>query len=157
MPSSIEYCAGLFDGEGSIAGISTCSKNKPELAGSYAIHLSLGNRVLELTQAMQENFGGKIHPCSVHGRPFFDWRLTKAVDVLPCLEKLLPFLIGKKFEAEHAIVSLKASWLPYPSNRKGLPKFMPIELAIERKIAIDRLKHLKGIRDHYFVGSADAF
>lgn len=101
---NLEYLAGYFDGEGCVSFVKAL-KQYPSLRISIA---SADKEILELFSAQ---FGGAVHKEKSQGRKRQMYRWTKTgEDAQNILRQLAPFLIGKRPQAELALI---------PDFRKG--------------------------------------
>jgi hypothetical protein len=93
MNLSLEYIAGLFDGEGWI----TVSKNKKTFIPIVGIKMNGFN----LLKKLHNEFGGYFYQRKNYiNRPLTEWTLKGAFQVIPFLKKIEPFLIIKKEQAQ---------------------------------------------------------
>jgi len=98
---SLNYCAGYFDGEGTITLMTQTNKYGKTLY--LRIALTTGDR--ESLSVFSRLFGGPVtveSPRPFSKRPIFAWRKNgpKAQEVL---KRLAPLLIAKKSKAEAAL------------------------------------------------------
>ena len=77
---SIEWAAGLFEGEGYI--------RKPNKKHTYEVAVKMTD--LDVLQKMQDLFGGSVKPSHSAHKPIWTWRLTKKQAVREFLIKMLP-------------------------------------------------------------------
>jgi hypothetical protein len=93
MNLSLEYIAGLFDGEGYI----TVNKNKKAFIPVVGIKMNGFN----LLKKLHNEFGGYFYQRKNYiNRPLTEWTLKGAFQVIPFLKKIEPFLIIKKEQAQ---------------------------------------------------------
>jgi hypothetical protein len=93
MNLSLEYIAGLFDGEGYI----TVNKNKKTFIPIIGIKMNGFN----LLKKLNTEFGGYFYQRKKYiNRPLTEWTLRGAFQVIPFLKKIEPFLIIKKEQAQ---------------------------------------------------------
>ena len=93
MSLSLEYIAGLFDGEGWI----TVNKNKKTFIPVVGIKMNGFN----LLKKLHNEFGGYFYQRKNYiNRPLTEWTLKGAFQVIPFLKKIKPFLIIKKEQAQ---------------------------------------------------------
>jgi hypothetical protein len=93
MKLSLEYIAGLFDGEGYI----TVNKNKKAFVPVVGIKMNGFN----LLKKLNIEFGGYFYQREKYiNRPLTEWTLRGAFQVIPFLKKIEPFLIIKKEQAK---------------------------------------------------------
>ena len=93
MNLSLEYIAGLFDGEGWI----TVNKNKKTFIPVVGIKMNGFN----LLKKLNNEFGGYFYQRKNYiNRPLTEWTLKGAFQVIPFLKKIEPFLIIKKEQAQ---------------------------------------------------------
>jgi hypothetical protein len=109
----MSYLAGAIDGDGSLALGKAIRRNQ---VNHYPM-IQLGNLKEELIDAFISEFKGQknIRDGKLNRRKFYIWRVTNSPKCLPILEKLIPFLIGKKDRALH----LKDYILENPSLSGG--------------------------------------
>jgi len=93
MNLSLEYIAGLFDGEGYI----TVNKNKKTFIPVVGIKMNGFN----LLKKLNNEFGGYFYQIKNYtNRPLTEWTLKGSFQVIPFLKKIEPFLIIKKEQAQ---------------------------------------------------------
>ena len=93
MNVSLEYIAGLFDGEGYI----TVNKNKKTFIPVVGIKMNGFN----LLKKLNNEFGGYFYQIKNYtNRPLTEWTLKGSFQVIPFLKKIEPFLIIKKEQAQ---------------------------------------------------------
>ena len=99
---SLEYCAGLFDGEGCIFVMQAKQYNTLLLR---VVMVEAGP-----LQMMAETVGGKVTKGKVttEGRQSWDWSVSGST-ALVVLRRLRPYLIGKAKEADVVLM-----WYPEP-------------------------------------------
>jgi hypothetical protein len=102
--TDLAYVAGIVDGEGCIQ-VQKYKKRKRERSTPYKLQLRVSNTDLRLVQHLQSLFPGYIYNGSEkrkNRRNQFYWHVNgkKAAHIL---EKLVPFLVSKKDQAEIAI------------------------------------------------------
>jgi hypothetical protein len=83
---SIEWAAGLFEGEGTI------TRDKRCLSFELKMHLT----DLDVLHKLQATLGcGSIHPCRTtqkHHKPIWRWRVSNRKDIYRVLSSFLPYL-----------------------------------------------------------------
>lgn len=95
--SSLEYMAGLFDGEGHIGVYRYQGKNSP-----FGIYAQLNNTCFEVVDLFKSEFGGNVthakddNPKHRAQAKWYAWRKNAAYALLA----LYPYLIVKRHEAE---------------------------------------------------------
>ena len=105
------YFAGLFDGEGCISINKTKgTKKKPYSRSGFQLRTSITNTNIEVLEALQEVYGGKVYVREKQGaRNYGNWVTVSNQCVKP-LSLWLPYLIIKKNQALVA--------LDFQNNRK---------------------------------------
>lgn len=100
---TIQYLAGLVDGEGYV-GIRKCSKkNDGSLIPEYKPTLVIANTNYDLIKALKENFSGSI--CKKNKGLKVLWKQSYSfefnrTEIKKILPKLIPYLIIKRKQAE---------------------------------------------------------
>ena len=90
---SLDYIAGLFDGEGYI----TVNKNKKSFVPVVGIKMN----GFDLLKTLHIQFGGYFYQRKKYvNRPLTEWILRGSFQVIPFLKKIEPFLIIKKEQAK---------------------------------------------------------
>ena len=90
---SLDYIAGLFDGEGYI----TVNKNKKSFVPVVGIKMN----GFDLLKTLHIEFGGYFYQRKKYvNRPLTEWILRGSFQVIPFLKKIEPFLIIKKEQAK---------------------------------------------------------
>lgn len=103
-PLDLSYIAGLFDGEGSV------TLTRREGRDIQYVALSLSNTHREIVERIKQSLGcGSVHKQSGVNLPVYNWYVSHAA-AAECIEKLLPFLIVKRKEAELALEWYKQSY-----------------------------------------------
>ena len=133
---SIEYLAGLFDGEGCVLVL----KNKRKHVVFYTVGLDIANNnreVLELScELLKQQFGvdAKLFSSNVSkkGVVTYHLRVQAKRDALKVINGLLPYLIVKRDQA------LLAHW--YLSRSCIVDKYKPNTLDVDVLEAISTLK-----------------
>jgi len=93
MKLSLQYIAGLFDGEGWI----TVNNNKENFVPTVGIKMN----GLYLLKELHQKFGGYCYERKNYiNRPLTDWSLRGAFQVTKFLKKIEPYLIIKKEQAQ---------------------------------------------------------
>lgn len=106
MSISIEYLAGLFDGEGCV-DISQAKPKRGKRHGTYSICLRIAMTDIVLVNMLKDNFGGYIIGGRKKSKPHHleqaCWRLriTEARKLIP---KLLPHVIHKQEQLMLALI-----------------------------------------------------
>jgi hypothetical protein len=112
---SIEYIAGLFDGEGYI----TVNKNKKSFVPVVGIKMNGFN----LLKNLNNEFGGYFYQIKNYiNRPMTEWILRGAFQVIPFLTKIEPFLIIKKEQAQLCLELCKTYSVRNSQNKWITPK-----------------------------------
>ena len=115
MKLSLEYIAGLFDGEGYI----TVNKNKKAFVPVIGIKMNGFNLLKELNI----QFGGYFYQRKKYiNRPLTEWTLRGAFQVIPFLKKIEPFLIIKKEQAKLCLELCKTYSIRNSQNKWITPK-----------------------------------
>jgi hypothetical protein len=90
---SLDYIAGLFDGEGYI----TVNKKKKSFVPVVGIKMNGFN----LLKTLHNQFGGYFYQRKNYiNRPLTEWTLRGAFQVIPFLKKIESFLVIKKEQAQ---------------------------------------------------------
>src|SRR5947207_7951885 len=91
---SVQYLAGIFDGEGCLCIIK---------AGKSGLHarLSIGNTCLPLLQSIQADWGGIISPMVSRRLQNYRLDLYKHEDLLKFLKEIQPYLFVKKAQVDY--------------------------------------------------------
>lgn len=156
---AIAYCAGIFDGEGSI-GIRKWINRRKRPDGTvyarlrYELEIEVNQVSVEAVQMMQRTLGGRLHflnrykarkkdGTSYSGRWFWKKDSRQAVDALL---QLLPYLTIKREEAELAIAFQKTK-LDINSGRSFKLGRTPEEITAQEAFYLD-LKRLKQLHNH---------
>lgn len=117
----LAYLAGLLDGEGCFR-INRCgSKAQMERhnakSPTYYGSLQCGMVEKAAIELLQQEFGGSVYEERVRNRrSIWRWRLHGRADIIACLEKLMPYLMIKKPQAE-VVYRFCQEWKT-PFNRK---------------------------------------
>lgn len=104
MILTTQYCAGFFDGEGSVK----VDRRLPVPGRNYAyycVKVTVGNTNREVLEAFQETWGGPIHEYRTakdHHKRFYSWRPGPRASIA-FLKAVLPHLIVKRAVAEKAL------------------------------------------------------
>ena len=96
---SIEYIAGLFDGEGCIS----CGRSSKAVP---SVHLIVANTNYDVLEDLQKFWNlGRAYCANLKGihQPIFKWEVTRAADIVEVLTKLLPYLRIKQEQAVFAL------------------------------------------------------
>jgi len=109
MTVSLEYLAGIIDGEGSIMFVRTGNAKMNGMWASWTIKMIVANTNMKLLTALQESFGGKIW--LVNRRDDGNWKDGYRLqwfgqDAADLLEKIAPYLIIKGEQASYALAAL---------------------------------------------------
>jgi hypothetical protein len=129
-PQLVAYCAGFFDGEGSIGF--------PGGASNRTILLTASQRVAPPLLLFQQLFGGSIYSPSPPGDVTFKWQRTGMHNCVPILEALQPYLIVKAAQAELAL-----EWCALAPGSASSGRTVDRGLHSRREMIIDELKALK--------------
>ena len=84
--STIEWAAGLFEGEGSIPKFNNAK---------YQYEVKIKMTDLDILERVQSLFGGKIYPqpsSAAHHKPIWQWCISNKAGVKDFLMKILPYL-----------------------------------------------------------------
>jgi hypothetical protein len=112
---SLEYIAGLFDGEGYI----TVNKNKKSFIPVVGIKMNGFN----LLKKLNVQFGGYFYQRKNYiNRPLTEWTLRGSFQVIPFLTKIEPFLIIKKEQAQLCLELCKTYSVRNSENKWITPK-----------------------------------
>ena len=115
MQLSIEYIAGLFDGEGYI----TVNKNKKTFVPVVGIKMNGFN----LLKKLNLEFGGYFYQIKNYtNRPLTEWILRGSFQVIPFLTKIEPFLVIKKEQAKLCLELCKTYAIRNSQNEWLSPK-----------------------------------
>lgn len=112
---SLEYIAGLFDGEGWITV--NFHSTKKTLIPIVGIKMN----GLNLLKYLNKKFGGYCYSRKGVNRPLTEWSLRGAYQVLPFLKSIVPFLHIKKEQADLCIELCK-TYSIRQSNGKWIKK-----------------------------------
>lgn len=96
----MSYLAGIMDGDGSFSLQKLKHVSKSSL---YFPVLQLGMQNENILKMFTEKFGGSYHLRKNDARynfPFYTWRLRSIKNVIPCLQKLIKYLVLKKERAQ---------------------------------------------------------
>jgi hypothetical protein len=123
---SAEYLAGFVDGEGCI-GIGSTNT-------SLVLTLAISQVNLTVLQEIQKDYGGHLTPCKVKGNRRPAWILRwSSKAALSVIEKILPYLIVKKPQAEIAVKEWKLLIPAVGGGQKGLFGGKPLSLENKAK------------------------
>lgn len=114
------WCAGLFEGEGSIFTKVTTPSDR--ISRRYQIIVSMGNTDTALLKPFLETWGGRIRPkkgTPLSRKPYFEWRI-ECSRVVKFLRDVLPFLRGEK--REKAIIAIDFKERMTLAGRKRTPR-----------------------------------
>ena len=115
MKLSLEYIAGLFDGEGYI----TVNKNKKAFVPVVGIKMNGFN----LLKKLNIEFGGYFYQREKYiNRPLTEWTLRGSFQVIPFLKKIEPFLIIKKEQAKLCLELCKTYSIRNSQNKWITPR-----------------------------------
>jgi hypothetical protein len=115
MNLSLEYIAGLFDGEGYI----TVNKNKKSFVPVVGIKMNGFN----LLKKLNVQFGGYFYQRKNYiNRPLTEWTLRGSFQVISFLTKIKPFLIIKKEQAQLCLELCKTYSVRNSENKWITPK-----------------------------------
>jgi hypothetical protein len=135
MNLSLEYIAGLFDGEGYI----TVNKNKKSFVPVVGIKMNGFN----LLKKLNNEFGGYFYQRKNYiNRPLTEWTLKGAFQVIPFLRKIEPFLIIKKEQAQLCLELCKTYSIRNSQNEWLTPK-----QKITKSLIDTRQKFIKQIKE----------
>jgi hypothetical protein len=135
MNLSLEYIAGLFDGEGYI----TVNKNKKSFVPVVGIKMNGFN----LLKKLNSEFGGYFYQRKNYiNRPLTEWTLKGAFQVIPFLKKIEPFLIIKKEQAQLCLELCKTYSIRNSQNEWLTPK-----QKITKSLIDTRQKFIKQIKE----------
>ena len=127
------YLAGFIDADGSI-GIVTVAKSK-----TYVVQVCASNCNRTPIDMLQQRFGGKVRTRDWKNKKWkinYEWKLTsqKAMSVI---EKLLPYLIIKK---EQAQIAITAQLLKQKYSRSFLRWHQDVKAARDEELEVLKLR-----------------
>lgn len=117
------YMGGLIDGEGSIKIIRTVKPNKPNEYNTFDAAIRIGMTDKEPIELFKEEFGGSLFVEKRQNyKDIYRWQCAGNKKVPPIVEKILPYLIVKKPQAELLLEYTKnrMSCLGF-GNKDGVP------------------------------------
>lgn len=136
---SLEYLAGLFDGEGCIKACNYANKKK---CGSYrywGIRVEVANTELKLVECFKERFGGCIYTIPDNRKPqykvLYRWCLPSQL-ARDFLEAIEPYLLGSKKKQAQLAVALQDT---KPGKHKKPHGFETMQSKLANTIKV--LKH----------------
>ena len=137
MNLSLEYIAGLFDGEGYI----TVNNNKGNFVPTVGIKMNGFN----LLKSLNIKFGGYFYQRKKYiNRPLTEWTLRGALQVSNFLTQIEPFLIIKKEQAQLCLELCKTYSIRNSQNKWITPKQkMTKDLINTREKFIKQIKQAK--------------
>ncbi len=148
----MDYVAGFFDGEGCVCITKTHRKIRD--THEYVLSTGIGNTYAPILYYLKEEFGGYIHlnlsakKRKATYKPFFQWHIT-GKKARCFLEKLLPYLIVKKEQAEIGIAFQKCkSTLPRRGQKTDyvrMTKFDNFRLQLAYSRSSDNLQYTEAI------------
>lgn len=108
MTVSVEYLAGIIDGEGSIMFVRTGNAKLNGMWTSWTVKLIVANTNMRLLTALQEEFGGKIWMVN---REAGNWKVGYRLqwfgaEAVELIKRFAPHLIIKREQAGLAIQAL---------------------------------------------------
>ena len=115
MKLSLEYIAGLFDGEGYI----TVNKNKGSFVPTVGIKMNGFHLLEELNNKFQGYFNTRKNYVN---RPLTEWSLRGAFKVINFLTQIEPHLIIKKEQAQLCLKLCKTYSIRNSQNKWITPK-----------------------------------
>lgn len=135
----LAYMAGILDGEGCFS----ITKTKPSdcINPRYTGRVMIGMTDKEVISLFYEKFGGSMLIERVQNRkPIYRWKLVGDSErVINFLEKIIPYLICKKPQAEILLEYVKTKKISGYQKNKGLP----IEELHRREDFYLKIKELK--------------
>jgi len=90
------WAGGFLEGEGCFQ----LQKMKGHADYVRCMRISAGQRKIQPLQKLQQLFGGKIREQQKMGRPMYVWVIDGGAGALSVLPHVMPYLIGKREEAE---------------------------------------------------------
>jgi hypothetical protein len=136
--SEVAYCAGVLDGEGTIAITRNRPRGPTQHSPSFGLIVSVSNTNNALILFLCSLWGGTVIVSSKpkgNRRAAYRW-LISGRKAVPFLKAVLPFLIIKRAEAELGI--------KFQSTKHYGPKRLSEKTINERQIMMDRMSALKG-------------
>jgi hypothetical protein len=122
-PSEMEWArlAAYIDGEGCISITYHCKKGRYNF---FSLLIDIANTDIRLMYWLQEHFGGwlSVNQASATDNrrvPCYHWRMSQK-DYVEALEKMMPYLVIKKEQAEIAI-AFRKTFRPSRFNRIRIP------------------------------------
>ena len=115
MEFSLEYLAGIFDGEGSIS-INKCNLARYKYRNPrYTARVLFGMVDERPVKEFKRRFGGYLVRRTNQGglRPMWNWSIAGNKIVLNFLEQIMPLLVVKRAQAELLYKYLKERKTPY--------------------------------------------
>jgi hypothetical protein len=115
--TELAYFAGLLDGEGCF-GFGNFGKH------TFVCRLSMGNTNLRLLSWVKDRFGGTIFPERRSGpgshrwKPVFRW-VAAAADLEQIIPAILPYLVGKREQAELVLLYRQTLQPPIKGHRSA--------------------------------------
>lgn len=152
---SLEYVAGLFDGDGCIRvetpGVTKDGKFSPSAAfrafPSYSLFAQINNTYEPIIRVLHEQFGGRYYRNDYHtrvhrlNRTIYEWRVrNRAAHAF--LIAVKPFLVIKRIEAEWAI-TLQEHIDEFRHEMASANFDRRVEIAAYRSSIADRIRELK--------------
>lgn len=144
----IAYIAGLFDGEGSIMIVRHAGENYMRITKrktpGYSVSLSLGMIDRQLIEWLKNKLNvGNIHCEKIYHakRPMYRWYVKNKKGCVHVLNMLMPFLRGKKQQAELQIQFINECLGLVNKRNAGVPE----ELNAKREKYWLKMKELNGI------------
>ncbi len=136
--TDLAYFAGLIDGEGTIgfAGVGH---------DAYLCRFAMGNTNLRLLHWVQQRFGGtvirerRITPGSHRWKPIFRWVAT-AEDIEEILVAVLPYLVGKREQAELMLIYRDTLAPPISGHRSA--EVLSADVKLERHRIVSAMTSL---------------
>lgn len=95
------WAAGFIDGEGSLQ-LRPYNRAGTASRRHFPV-IAVGQTVIEPLERLQEMYGGNIYlrtPANEKHRPCWAWTITGGLRTRACLERVMPWLVVKREEAE---------------------------------------------------------
>lgn len=139
MTTSYEYLAGFVDGEGHI-GIKKHTRFLRSKSECYYERISVANTNKEIIDIFKKEFGGYVYhhkPSKLSNNSYWSWEVTnKQARIM--LEKIYPYLIVKKIEADVVMELTKSKEKKYsqvPDKVNEFREYLFQKVKLIRKIS----------------------
>ena len=136
--TEVAYCAGILDGEGTIAITRNPPRKPTQYSPSFGLVVSVANTDNALILFLSSLWGGHTLVCCKpkgNKRAAYRWSLG-GNQAVRFLKAVLPFLIIKRAEAELGI--------EFQSSKRKSPKRLSQETINKRQAMMNRMSALKG-------------